>query len=98
LNFQPSTKEIEMTTSPDTRSDLFYRALAAVVITASFLLVFAAGALPEDPLARGELIVYGHGAVVALAAIALLLRAVYAWGFRKAQSMLALGLDFSVTA
>jgi hypothetical protein len=64
-------------------SDFFYRALAAVAILAPILLVFVAGTLPEG-VERGELIVYGHGVVLAILATALVLRAMYRLGFSKA--------------
>ena len=62
-------------------SDRFYHWLAAAAIGASTLLVLASGELPEG-LVRGELIVYGHGVIVAVVATAMLLRATYAVGFR----------------
>jgi hypothetical protein len=71
-----------MTTSTKNHSDYFYRALAAVAITAPILLVFAAGTLP-DGLERGDLIVYGNGVVLAILATALALRAAYVLGFSK---------------
>ena len=75
-----------MTTSTKNLSDIsdfFYRALAGVAIIASILLVFAASTLPEG-LERGDLIVYGHGVVLAALVTALVLRAVHTLGFNKA--------------
>jgi threonine/homoserine/homoserine lactone efflux protein len=72
-----------MTTSTTNHSDFFYSALAAVAIIAPILLVIAAGTLPEG-LDRGDLIVYGHGVVLAVLATALVLRASYILGFNKA--------------
>jgi threonine/homoserine/homoserine lactone efflux protein len=72
-----------MTTSTTNHSDFFYSALAAVAIIAPILLVIAAGTLPEG-LDRGDLIVYGHGLVLAVLATALVLRASYILGFNKA--------------
>jgi hypothetical protein len=72
-----------MNTSTKYQSDLFYSALAAVAIIAPILLVIAAGTLPEG-LDRGDLIVYGHGVVLAVLATALVLRASYILGFNKA--------------
>jgi threonine/homoserine/homoserine lactone efflux protein len=72
-----------MTTSTTNHSDFFYSALAAVAIIAPILLVIAAGTLPEG-LDRGELIVYGHGVVLAVLATALVLRASYILGFNQA--------------
>jgi hypothetical protein len=69
-------------------SDYFYGALAAVAMIAPILLVIAAGRMPER-LETGELIVYGHGVVLAVLATALLLRAAYAWGFSKALKIAA---------
>jgi len=76
-----------MTTFTKKPADFFYRALAAVAITAPILMVFAAGALPEGRQ-RGDLIVYGHGVLLAVLATALALRAAYAMGFSNALSYL----------
>ena len=72
-----------MTTATKNHSDFFYRAIAAVAITAPILLVFASGALPEG-LERGEFIVDGHGVILAILATALVLRAAYTLGFSNA--------------
>jgi len=72
-----------MPTSTKIQSDFFYPALAAAAIFAPILLVFAAGTLPEG-LERSDLIVYGHGVVLACLATALVLRAAYILGFNKA--------------
>jgi len=76
-------QEIDMKTSTKSYSDFFYRVLAAVAIITPILLVFAAGTLPEG-LERGDLIVYGHGVVLAVLATALVLRTSYTLGFNKA--------------
>ena len=73
-----------MTASTKNHSDFFYRALAAVAIIAPILLVFAAATLPEG-LQRGDLIVYGHGVVLAILVTALVLRAASTSGFKKLQ-------------
>jgi len=78
----------DMATSTKNRSDLFYGALAAVAMITPILLVFAAGALPED-LERGALIMYGHGVLLATLATILVLRAAYALGFRQALKIAA---------
>lgn len=64
-----------MNTQSHDYSSLFYRGLAAVVMSAPLLLVFAAGTRPDGE--RGSLIVNGLGALLALVAGALVLRAAY---------------------
>ena len=86
-----------MTTATKNDGDFFYRALAAVAMIGPILLVFAAGTLPEG-LERGDLIVYGHGVVLAVLVTALVLRAAYTWGFSKALQSSALEPNHSVTA
>jgi predicted tellurium resistance membrane protein TerC len=86
-----------MTAFTKNHSDIFYSALAAVAMIAPILLVFAAGTLPEG-LERGELIVYGHGVLLAILAAALVLRAAYVWSFSKARKMVASEPNYSVTA
>jgi hypothetical protein len=76
---------------------LFYRGLVAFMIAAPFFLVAAASTLPKA-MARGELIVYGHGMVLAVAAAALVLRAMYVLGFRKASKMATAEGNYSLTA
>ena len=78
-------------------SNSFYRALAAVAITGPMLLVYAASALPEGP-GRGDLVVYGHGVVLAILATAMILRAAFILGFRRAFRIAASNPDSSVTA
>jgi hypothetical protein len=98
IEFKPTFQEIDMSTFTKNHSDFFYRALAAVAITAPILLVFAAGTLPEG-LERGELIVNGYGMVLAVLATALVLRAAYAFGFSKALKKIAASEpNYSVTA
>jgi hypothetical protein len=76
-----------MTTS-HVQPDFFYRALAAGLMVAPFLLLFAACSLPGDG-ARGQIIVYGHEVLVVLAVVLLALRAAYVLGFSRAQKMAA---------
>ena len=71
------------TTSTESHSDFFYRALAAVAIIVPIFLVFAAGTLPAGS-ERGDLIVYGHEILVVVLATGLVLRAVYTWGCDRA--------------
>jgi threonine/homoserine/homoserine lactone efflux protein len=71
-----------MKTATNEQSSFFYRALAAVAMIGPILLVFAAGTLPEG-LERGDLIVYGHGVLLAVLATALVLRAAFSLGFSK---------------
>jgi hypothetical protein len=77
-----------MTTSPRDHSDLFLRAFAAVAILAPIALVMIAGTVPEG-LARGQLIVFGYGGIVAALAAALVLRTVYGLGFSNAFKLAA---------
>lgn len=86
-----------MTSFTTFHSDRFYHWLAAAAIGASTLLVLASGELPEG-LVRGELIVYGHGVIVAVVATAMLLRATYAVGFRRAWKIAAATPGHAVTA
>ena len=86
-----------MNTSTKYHSDFFYSALAAVAIIAPILLVIAAGTLPEG-LERGDLIVYGHGVLLAGLATALALRAAYTLGFSRALRIAASEPNYSVTA
>jgi len=85
----------DMTTSTKNRSDLFYVVLAGVAMITPILLVFAASTLPEG-LERGELIVYGHGVLLAVLATTLVLRAAYAWGFRQALKIAAFQPSYSM--
>jgi threonine/homoserine/homoserine lactone efflux protein len=78
-------------------SNGFYRALAAVAITGPILLVLAADTLPQG-VERGDLMVYGHGVVLAILGAALVLRAAYSLGFRKAFEIVASRRHYSVTA
>jgi threonine/homoserine/homoserine lactone efflux protein len=87
-----------MTTFTKNHGDLFYGALAAVAIIGPILLVIAASAMPEG-LEQGEFIVYGHGVVLTLLSIALVLRAAYVLGFSKALKIAAATeSSYSVTA
>jgi threonine/homoserine/homoserine lactone efflux protein len=72
-----------MKTVTNEYSNLFYSALAAIAMIGPILLVIAAGTLPEGQ-ERGDLIVYGHGVVLAVLATALILRAAYISGFKSA--------------
>lgn len=78
-------------------SDSFYRRLTAIAIGGPMLLVLAVGQLPAG-LERGDLIVYGHGVVLAIIATALGLRAAYAVGFSRALKIMASAPGKSVTA
>jgi hypothetical protein len=73
-----------MKTGTNEHSSFFYRALAAVAMIGPIFLVFAAGTLPEGGLERGDLIVYGHGVLLAGLATALALRAAYTLAFKSA--------------
>ena len=86
-----------MKTVMNEHSSFFYRALAAVAMIAPIALVFAAGTLPEG-LERGDLIVYGHGVLLAGLATALALRAAYTLGFSRALRIAASEPNYSVTA
>ena len=78
-------------------SDFFYAALAAVAMLAPILLVLASGALPEG-LERGEVIVFGHGVILAVVAVAMVVRAAYALGFNKALKIAVSESNYPVTA
>ncbi|MFI4891132.1 MAG: hypothetical protein ACHQIL_11435 [Steroidobacterales bacterium] len=86
-----------MTVFTKFHSDLFYLRLASVAIGGPILLVIAAGRLPEG-LVKGELIVYGHGIVLAILATAVVLRAAYAVGFSRAWKIATAAPGHSVTA
>lgn len=86
-----------MTTFTNKHSNSFFRALAVIAMTAPILLVFAAGTLPEG-LERGDLIVYGHGVLLAALASALVLRGAYNLGFSKALKIAGSRPAYSVTA
>jgi hypothetical protein len=87
-----------MKTVTNEPSSFFYRALAAVAMIGPIFLVFAAGTLPEGGLERGDLIVYGHGVLLAVLATALVLRAAYTLGFSKAFKIAVSEPKHSVTA
>jgi hypothetical protein len=78
-------------------SDVFYAALAAVAMLAPILLVLASGTLPEG-LERGEVIVFGHGVILAVVATAMVVRAAYALGFNKALKIAVSESNYPVTA
>jgi len=78
-------------------SDFIYRALAAIAMAGSILLVIVADTLPEG-LERGELIVDGSGVVLTVLATALVLRTAYAVGFRKALAIATTASNNAVTA
>jgi hypothetical protein len=86
-----------MTTFTKNRRDFFYQVVGAIAMIGPILLVFAAGTLPEG-LERGELIVSGHGVLLAVLATALGLRTAYALGFSKALEIAASEPNSSVTA
>ena len=85
-----------MATSIRNYGDFFYRTLAGVAIGAPMLLVCAASQLPVTQ--RGEFMVFGLGAVVAVLVSALVLRAAYTRGFKKAFSIVSSEPNRSVTA
>ena len=86
-----------MKTSIENYGDFFYRTLAGVAIAAPMLLVWAVSQLPEGT-ERGEFMVYGLGAVVAVLVSALVLRATYTLGFSKALRIGTSEPNRSVTA
>jgi hypothetical protein len=86
-----------MSTFSKHHSDFFYRALAAIAMAGSILMVFVADTLPEG-LQRGELIVDGSGVVLAALATALVLRTAYGVGFRKASDIATAAQNNAVTA
>lgn len=86
-----------MATTTRNLADLFYRTLAGVAVGAPMVLSYAVSLLPEGP-ERGEFMVYGLGAVLAVLVTALALRAVYTLGFTKAIKIAASEPNRSVTA
>ncbi len=86
-----------MKTMTKNYGDFFYRTLAAVAIGAPMLLTLAASQLPEGT-ERGDFMVYGLGAVLAVLVTSLVLRAVYVLGFTKAFSTVSSQPNRSVTA
>ena len=78
-------------------SDVFYGALAAVAMIAPIILVLASGTLPEG-LQRGEVIVFGHGVILAVVVAAMVVRAAYALGFNKALKIAVSEPNYFVTA
>jgi hypothetical protein len=78
-------------------SDVFYAALAGVAMLAPILLVLASGTLPEG-VQRGEVIVFGHGVILAGVVAAMVVRAAYALGFNKALKIAVSEPNYSVTA
>jgi hypothetical protein len=77
--------------------NLFYGVIVAVAMIGPILLIITAGKMPED-LQRGELIVFGHGVILAAVAAAMVVRAAYALGFNKALKIAVSGPNYSVTA
>jgi hypothetical protein len=90
-------QESFMSTFTKYHGDFFYRALAAVLMIGPVLLIIAAGTMPDDPR-TGKLMVYGHGAILAVVAGAMVLRAVYARGFVDAWKIAASEPGYSLTA
>jgi hypothetical protein len=86
-----------MNISSQKQNNFFIRGIASVVIIAPFLLVIAASTMPEG-LARGDLIVYGHEAVLAALAAGLLGRAVFALVASKVLNVVAWEPKHSATA
>ena len=81
--YKPALQEIDMSTSTNKHSKLFYGAIAAVAVIAPMGLVAAAGTMPEST-ETGQFIVSSFGAVLGLIVAALAVRAVYSLGFSKA--------------
>lgn len=77
--------------------NFFYRTLTAVAIGAPMLLTIAVSQLPEGTV-RGDFMVYGLGAVLAVLVGALLQRAAYLLGFNKAFDIVSAEPNNSVTA
>jgi hypothetical protein len=86
-----------MKTSIKNYGDFFYRTLAGVAIGAPMLLVCAVSQLPEGT-ERGEFMVDGLGAVMAVLVTTLVLRAAYTFGFSKALGIATSEPNRSVTA
>jgi hypothetical protein len=78
-------------------SNFSYRTLAAVAIGVPMLLTFAVSQLPEGT-GRGEFMVYGLGALLAVLVTVLVLRAAYILGFNKAFSFASSEPNRAVTA
>ena len=83
-----------MTTFTHDHNDFFLRAFTGVAILAPMLLVMIAGTFPEG-LARGQLIVLGHGGIVVALTTALVLRAAYRLGFSRAFKLAAVNPNHS---
>jgi len=79
------------------QSDVFYGALTGVAMLAPILLVLASGTLPEG-VQRGEVIVFGHGVILAVVVAAMIVRAAYALGFNKALKIAVSEPNYPVTA
>ena len=79
------------------QSQWFFRALIAFLVAAPMILVLIAGSMPVGA-GRGDLIVYGHEVILGAGATALLLEAMYAWGFSKAWKTLTLERKHSIAA
>jgi hypothetical protein len=71
-----------MKTRTNEEGNFFYRAIAAVAMLGPILMVIAASSMPVG--VRGEFVVKGHAVVLAILAIALVLRAAYIVGFKSA--------------
>jgi hypothetical protein len=85
-----------MSISTPVKNDLLTRAMAAVAIVGTILLVMLSGTLPQG--SRGQLIVDGHVFIVTALATALILRGVYALGFSHARKRLASSRNRPLTA
>jgi uncharacterized membrane protein YccC len=87
-----------MATSTNNHEDFIYAMLGAMVTIPPILLVIAAGSMPEG-LLRGQFIVHGCGAILAVLATALVLRATYSLGFSKALKIaVSVESKYAVTA
>lgn len=85
-----------MKTFRQDHGDYFYRTLAVVAIGAPILLTVASSQLPDGT--RGNFMVHGLEAVLAVLVGSLVLRAAYAMGFNKAFVIVASEPNRSVTA
>jgi hypothetical protein len=84
---QTILQEVDMIALTINYSAFFYRTLAAFAIGTPMLLTVAVSQLPEGT-ERGEFMVYGLGAVLAVLVTALALRTAYTLGFNKAIGLL----------
>lgn len=86
-----------MNTSNSTNSQGFYRSVATAAIAGSMSLVVAAASIPTGT-ERGDLVVYGHAALIAGILAAFVARAVYARSLRRVPGSLQRLPRFGETA